>query len=393
MMRTQMRFLILSLFVVTVSAIFGNAVYSQISSSKGVSDSSLFESKEGGFKAGFPSKPVTEFVERDTSFGKNRIGTYTLATPLGFYSVTHTDFPTVMDDKYDINVRFDMMRDVQAKRMSARVMTDSEFYFGDHYGRSIVFESSAETVTMRAFFAGPRLFVLMVGTRGKLSTQSQKLRQANQQRIDKFINSFSITSIPTAKSSAVGLPKDFKVSIVDGKFHSEFFKVKVNMPNQWVALAQEESELLMEMGKDALKTSDPKLAERLTDENARVLAMFSKTSQEEGGGGTLFSILAEKAPYPNFLPSAVADTYLKIYLEPQEKIIKSTSKIQFNGVDFVWIETFDPQTKTFHRLFFANRQGIAFEVSLTYQEQSDLRTMLKALESITFETETLPRQK
>lgn len=393
MMKTE--FLLIHLLIVCSLAYFSNkTVYSQTGLLKGVSDSSsLFESKDGGFKVDFPSKPAIEFIERDTSFGKNRIGTYTLVTPLGFHSVTHTDFPTVMDDKYDVNVRFDMMRDAQAKRMSARVMTDSEFYFGDHYGRSIVFESSAETITMRAFFAGPRLFVLMVGTKGKLTTQSQKLRQANQKRIDKFLNSFSITTIPTAKSNVVELPIDFKVSIADGKFYSEFFNVRINIPNQWVVLDREDSELLMELGKDAMKNSDPNLAERLNDKNARVLAMFSKTSLEKSDGSTLFSIIAERAPYPNFLPSAVADTYLKIYLDPHEKIIKSTSKIQFNGVDFVWIETFDPQTKVFHRLFFANRQGIAFEVSLTYQEQSDLLTMLKALESIKFGSEASPKQK
>lgn len=390
-MKTPTRFLLILPFIGCVLAIFSSAVYSQTNVVSG--SSGQFESKEGGFKVGFPSKPVTEFIERDTSFGKNRIGTYSLATPLAFYSVTHTDFPTVMDDKYDVNLRFDMMRDAQAKRMSARVMTDSEFYFGDHYGRSIVFERSAETVTMRAFFAGPRLFVLMVGTKGKLTTQSQKLKQANQNRIDKFLNSFSITSLPVAKSSVVELPVDFKVSIVDGKFYSGFFNASINVPDQWVVFDREDSDLVMELGKDAMKNSNPGLAERLNDKTARVLAMFSKAELEKGGGGTLFSIIAERAPYPTFLPSAVADTYLKIYLDPHEKIIKTTSKIQFNGVEFAWIETFDPKTKLFQRLFFANRQGIAFEVSLTYTEQSDLRAMLKSLESIKFGTDSLPKQK
>src|SRR4029079_6131411 len=62
-----------------------------------------YSSTNGGFNIDFPSKPLVQTIEKETSFGKNPITTCVLQTGFADYSVTFLDFPTLMTDKYDLN--------------------------------------------------------------------------------------------------------------------------------------------------------------------------------------------------------------------------------------------------------------------------------------------------
>lgn len=351
----------------------------------------LYESVAGEFKIGFPSKPKVDTIESNTSFGENKIVTYILPTAVAFYSVTHTDFPAVMDDKYDLNIRFDVMRDAQAKQFGARVVEDSELYFGSYYGRKNVYETPKETYSTRAFVVGPRLFVLIVGTKGRLSSQSDRLRQANQKRIDTFFDSFAVTNVPTAKTAPVELPADFGISVNAGKFQSQYFELSLQSPKGWIFLDRKHTELILDLGKEAIKDSNPAQAEYLTDKTYRVLAMFSKNSLEAGLADAFMTVLVERIPYPNFLPSAVTESYLKVYREPHEKIIYNPQTTRVKDLEFSWIETFDPQTKLYHRLFVTNRRGMAFEISMNYKSRTDLQTMLNSMETLSLNDTSRPK--
>ncbi|MBX3282126.1 MAG: hypothetical protein KF756_06570 [Acidobacteria bacterium] len=308
------------------------------------------------------------------------------------YVVTQFDFPTVMDDKYDLNARFDLARETQARSLKARVMSDAEFYFGEHYGRSLVLEAADKTLSTRMFVVGPRLFTLTVGTVGKLSTQSSKLRLANQTRIDRFFNSFAVTSIPTAISTAVELPADFQTSVADGHFYSQFFGLKIQVPDKWVVLETEQAEMILEVGKDALKSTKPGLVEHLSDKNTRVIGAFGKNSVENSTDGTFFIMMAERLPYPNLVPSALAASALKFTVDQKDQLIESPTNVQFDGIDFYWLEKQDKKTKLFQRMYLANVKGIGFEISLTYKNRADLEIMLKALASMKFGKAALQTQ-
>ncbi len=350
----------------------------------GLSSDYSYESKEGGFKVGFPSRPEVSTVEKESSFGKTPITVCALVTSMATYSVTYVDFPTVLTDKYDLNVRFDAMRDSQEKQLSGRVMTDSEYYFGTYYGRSNVIESAAVTISIRTFVVGPRMFILIVQTKGKLSTQSEKLRTANENRINKFFNSFLITKVSEPKTVAVELPSDFDVMADQGTFSSKFFDLSLSSPDGWVTFNRDNSEMILDLGKELVKGKEPELVERLTPQNARVLGVFSNGDAEKGVATSFFMIMAERAPYPNFLPSAVAKTYLTLYLDQPDKVTKPVSAIKFGGADFAWIETFDTKSNLYSRLFFSNRRGISLEFLMIYKDESDLKAMLKSMDSLKF---------
>ena len=106
-----------------------------------------WESEDGGFKVFFPGKPTVKTSEINSSFGKTSFTEVALGTSLANYSVAYLDFPTAITDKYDLDARFDLMRDGQVKRLSARVVEDSQLSFGGHYGRSNVFETEKETIS------------------------------------------------------------------------------------------------------------------------------------------------------------------------------------------------------------------------------------------------------
>ncbi len=350
-----------------------------------------YESKEGGFKVGFPARPEVTTIEKESSFGKTPITVCSLVTSMATYSVTFVDFPTVLTDKYDLNIRFDAMRDSQEKQLSGRVMSDSEYYFGTYYGRSNVLESATATYSIRTFVVGPRMFILIVHTKGKLSTQSEKLRTANENRINKFFHSFLITKMSEAKAVAIDLPSDFGVLVEQGIFSSKFFDFSFSSPDGWFTFNRENSDMILDLGKELTQGKNPKLVEYLTPQNARVLGVFSNGDAEKGVATSFLLIMAERAPYPNFLPSAVAKTYLKLYLDQPEKVTKNVSAIKFGGADFAWIETFDSKSNLYNRLFFANRRGISLEFLMIYKDESDLKAMLKSMNSLTFSGSNLQK--
>lgn len=374
-----MRKLIMSLIL-----LFASSSGSILAQSVAVPKTIVYESETGGFKVSFPSKPTVHTESTDTSYGKTAVTTVTLPTAFATYSVTFIDFPTVMNDRFDLNIRYDAMRDSQAKRMSARVVKDAEYLFGSHYGREVTYETAGDTTSSRVFAAGPRFFVLMVVTRGKMSSQPDGVRNVNQARVDKFFNSFEITKVPDAKQFATELPADFGISISEGRFESKFLGLSLVAPAGWTALNKDDAALIMELGKDSLKSKSDGFAERLNDQNSRSLAMFSNSASDQGIPDAFLVILAEKAPYPNFMPSAVSKTFLQLFRESGEKITQQPTAARIGGIDFSWVETFRPASRLYHRIYFANIKGISFEVSMSYRDQAALRLMVKSLETVSF---------
>lgn len=342
----------------------------------------LYESEDGSYKVRFPAKPAVNRTSSDSSFGKSEVVTAYLSTGLASYAVVYIDFPTVMEDRYDLNIRFDAMRDGQIKTLKAKVVNDVEFFFGSHYGRENSYESATSTTSSRAIVAGPRIFVLSIDTRGKLSTQTGKALEGNKKLIADFFNSFQITKIPQAKQTAAPFPADFGVSITDGQFNSSYLEVGMKAPAAWSSLDRESIDLLMGIGKDEVKKTDAVLAERMSDEMFRTLAVFSKVDINKGASNAMIFVMAEKAPYPGFLPLAVASTYTKLYLEPGEKLTIAPAETKINNVDLAWIETHEPAVKLNKRFYFANRKGISFLVMLTYTDPADLKTMLASLQTL-----------
>lgn len=339
-----------------------------------------FESKKGGFKVELPAIPTMGTLTVDSSFGKNVMTTYSLETTVASYAITYFDFPTELNDKFDLNTRYDVMRDAQAKKMSARVVRDEEWYFGSYFGRINTFETKTYTLSSRAVVVGPRFFELAISTRGKLSQQSGKVKKYNQEQIDRFFNSFEITEVAKPALAAVELPADFGVKLDGNTFLSTFFGVELEMPENWLSLSEQDAGYILELGKEHVAKKDPELAAFATDKQMRSLAMFARADPKTAVNNAIMIVSAERSPYPNFLASAVGKTYAKLYVDKGEKIVVPVTDQTVNGIDFSWLETTDGKVNS--RIYFANLNGVAFEISMTYKDKADLALMLRSLNSI-----------
>ena len=345
----------------------------------------LYESKLGGFKVAFPSDPVVSTRDTETSYGQTKVTTYTLLSTLAAYVVVHLDFPTAIKDKFDLDTRFDSMRDIQMKTSSSRLISETELFFGDNYGRDIVIANDKATTWTRAFVVGQRLFGLTVVTPGNFPTQSTTLKTSNEERVKKFYNSFVVTNIPKPLLEVVELPSDFGVTTTGSTFSSSALGVSFQTPAEWKVVETGDADALFEIGKDEVSRTQPKLAEHLrSTETNRLLLTVSKTELDRAISPAIMTVIVERVSYPNFLPISVAENFSR-YLGPSHKVVMKPTLQKLGGVEFAVTETQNSESKSYLRVFFANRRGMCLEFSLVYKDKGDLNVMLRSLETLAFD--------
>ncbi len=346
--------------------------------------SRLYESESGGFKIAFPYTPRIETTPIDAVFGKSEITTYTLPTALATYGVVILDFPTDLTDLLDLNYRFDQLRDAQAAQMKARVMSDAELNFGTRYGRESVIESDSVTMSLRAIAAGPRLFVVSVATPGRLSQQTGSSLAGNQARIKRFFDSFEITKVPVSAQKRVELPEDFGLSFGDNSLRSDFFGITMSLPAGWTVLNNTQVDEFLAIGRDSALRVGKTSVEHFAPGRIRMLTIVSKGDPEVEILHASMTFMAERVPFPTFLPKHLTDAYVANFLSDAEKVTKSSTDIVLGGTDFVWVETHDSSSGAYKRLFVTNRKGISFQVVLTYIDPKDLAEMMVSMNSLKF---------
>jgi hypothetical protein len=368
--------------------LFCTAVFPQAStrSSKEavVVKKSEFVSEEGGFKANFPAKPVKSVSMINAAFGKAEYTSLQHTSATAVYMVAYLDFPSVVNDQAELRVRFDAMKSAITGREGTRLIDEQEIFFGDYLGRDLVFEIGGVTLTMRLMVVEQRLFQIAVTTRGNISKSSETVKKYNKKLVDNFFNSFAVTKLPTPKTTAVELPEDFGVKIEDSNFRSEFFKFSLVLPKGWNISDQEETEYLKEVGAEETKAQLPKSADELdlSLKNTKFLLTMLKVDEKNPA---VLIIAAERVSFPNFLPSAMTDNYIKRFLEPNETLVTKTTMTKLGGIDFAWLETADSVENRKQRFYIANRKGIALQIHFTYRDPKDLEVLLKTLQSIRFD--------
>jgi hypothetical protein len=343
-----------------------------------------FVSEEGGFKANFPGKPEKRVSTIEAAYGKTDYTTFQHATNTAFYMVAYLDFPTVIKDKTELRLRFDQLKNSMTEKQNARLIEEREVFFGEYLGHDYVFEIGNLTVNLRSLIIEQRLFQLTVSTRGNVTKSSENIKKYNSKLVDNFFNSFAVTKLPAPKSVAVELPQDFGVKIQDSGFRSDYFKFSINLPAEFAIVDEEEATYLKELGVEESKNQLPNRAKELdySIQNTKILLTMMRQDAETA---LMFIIGAEKTSFPNFLPSAITDNYLKRFLEPAETVVTKTTLTKIGGVEFAWIETANSTDNLKQRLYVANRNGIALQLYFTYRNAKDLEVLMKSIQSIKFE--------
>lgn len=343
--------------------------------------------KQDGFRINFPAKPTRNVSELPSAFGKANMVNYELGTAFAFYGINYVDFPTVATNEAELKIRFDAMKSALLAKGQNSLMSEKEIYFGEHLGAEYVFEGADFTATVRGLFVKQRFFQITVVTKGKNSKATQKVRNFNQQRVEQFFNSFAVTELPEALLEIVSLPADFGIKIQNSLFRSEFFGATVKLPENWFEISSEQVDVLKDIGQQNsvnAKSKGAKILE-LSMENTKILAFYTKSNPETSANEAVFAIAAERTSLPNFLPLAVAKSYIKYSLETDDRVTVQPSLLKINNVEFAWVETENPAKKMKQRFYVTNRKGIAFEVLLQYKNAQDLDAMLKSVLSVRFD--------
>ena len=342
--------------------------------------------KTDGFKIDFPAKPARTVAPIDTAYGKTNMVSYRLGTTYGFYGVNYIDFPTVISDKTEISLRFDAVKAALINSAEDRLISETEISFGGNPGMEYVIEGKDTTLTMRCLFIQQRFFQLLIVTKGKLSKSTERVKNFNQKNIDKFINSFSVTELPTPKLTAVELPKDFGIEINSSIFTSRFFGFSIRMPENWSIVEKEQTDVLKDLSVQESENSSEKIQKSLdlSLKNTEVLLFMTKADAETSVNSAVIAIAAERVSFPNFEPKAIADSFVKTFLEPDEKILRQPSAVKIGGVDFSWVEVENTSKKFKQRFYIANRKGIALQLLVIYENETELKTFLDLLTTVKF---------
>lgn len=342
-------------------------------------------SDEGGFRAKFPAAPQKSSKMIDSAFGKTEYTTFQHTSVMALHMVAYFDYPTAIKDRTELGLLYDQVKGLMtARRADARVIEEREVMWGEYLGRDYLIEVDKITLTLRCLVIQQRLFQLMVSTPGSLSKATPAVKKYHQKLADDFFNSFAVTKLPAPKTVPVELPADFGVKIENNVFRSDFFKFTITLPKDWKLLDETETQFLSQVGLQETKEQLPGSAKQIefSSQNTKFLAAVMKDEKENPA---ILMIAAERISIPNFLPSAVTESYLKNLLEPNEEVVSKTALTKFGGTDFAWLETRYTDSNAKQRLYVANRGGIAFQISISYTAPGDLQILLKSLESIRFE--------
>ena len=342
--------------------------------------------KSDGFTIDFPSKPTRAVTQIETAYGKTDMVGYILATGLGYYAVNYIDFPTVLTEKAEIDLRFEAMKSALLKDSNNRLTSETEISFGDNAGVEYVIESRNATITTRGLFIKQRFFQLIVATNGRMSKATERVKNFNRKNIEKFINSFAVTELPSPKTEAVELPKDFGIETNGSIFTSKFFGFSVTLPKDWIRVEKEQTEIFKDLSKQEAEESGAKFKNMLdlSLDNTEILLFLTKSDLATSPNNGVFALAAERASFPNFVPKAAADSYLKNFLEADEKVSKTSNLIKLGGVDFAWIEVENVEQAYKQRIYIANRKGISFQILMIYRTESELKTLLDSLQTVKF---------
>ncbi len=349
----------------------------------------IFESKDGGFKAYFPTKPEKTVTQLKNSYGASDFVIYMSETPASVYGVSYFDMPTVITQDYEKTLNYHSQRDALINGTGGKLLSENVFEFKEINGREFVIFGNNSVATMRTFFVNQRMFRnLVIFPVADEKSALLKVKES-QDLIKKFFESFAVTELPAPKATVVELPEDFAIKIENDTFYSGFFNFSIKIPKGFRFFEKEETDNAKKLGLEMSEnlTTLNKDFLNLSYNRTALLMIAEKTAENAGDSSQILTIAAESLSSPIFSAKVMADSHLKILIEEKESISKTTQEELIGGEQFAWVEMHLKKTNSKHRVYFANIKGIAFQISYIYKTEEELNDFLKSLKTINFENQ------
>ncbi len=353
------------------------------------SQTNIFESKDGGFKAYFPTKPEKTVNKLVNSYGTSDFVIYMSDSPISVYGVSYFDMPTVMTQDFEKTLNYKSQRDALINGTNGKLLSENVFEFNKYNGREFVIFGNDSVIKMRTFFVKQRMFRnLIIFPADDEKSALVKIKES-QDLMKKFFESFAVTELPAPKTSVVELPENFAVKIDNNTFYSGFFDLNIKIPEGFRVLEKKEADFAKQMGLEKSKNSTIKNKEllNLSYNRTAILMIAIKNSKTQPDASQILTIAAESMSFPDFSPKFLADFYINELVQGNETISKNTQEEVIGGNQFAWVETVNKKNKFLHRVYFANVKGLAFQISYIYTTGEELNEFLQMLKTINFDNQ------
>jgi hypothetical protein len=152
------------------------------------SDWVSFNSPEGRFSIGAPTKPQENVKDIDSDVGKLQLHSFASSSAIAYFMVSYGDYPNEpAADRRELVL--DGVRDGVIKGLEGELISETKISINGYPGRQLLarktIEGSETTFNWRIYLVGPRVYQVAVATKKSDSATPE---------ITKFLNSFRLTN-------------------------------------------------------------------------------------------------------------------------------------------------------------------------------------------------------
>jgi hypothetical protein len=326
---------------------------------------------ENGTPGGNPESP-----SRTYGFGGVR--------PYLSFSIRYTDYekmPEVMEDS-ELKSSFDKSRDSLIKGSKGTLVSESDVALGGNIGREIVIKAAAAIHTYRMFLVSKRFYQAIVS----MHIAGENKKQVTDER-QRFLDSFSISRIAGV---AAQIPDNYQGAVKDDVYRSEFLDFSIDLVKNWRTLNENETDLLKESTKDFYRKDDGALVPGIEKSFRRSAVLLMQRRLVEGAmvhPNILISVETTNSPGRPLKDTVLIaqNTQIK-YSSMPFTVTKDATEILLNGEKVVTFDALQgyPGTQLKQRFYMGMRKKMIMMIVLSYLEESDLKTLEKAVNTINF---------
>lgn len=333
-----------------------------------------FVSEEGGFKVKMPILPTRTVSKVEMAFGKADVTQFRVITRTAGFFVGFVEFPSVISDKEEIEMRYDLARDSLLATGKDKLVSEKAITLNNFAGREFVIQSAQLIQTVRVFIVNQSMFTLIGAT-------APSFKAANQTSINKFLNSFELTKLPEARVEAVKLPADFGSRFTGSVYRSSFFDFSIELPESWKILSNEEIDILKEIVNNEADMSG-------STEGKMTAISLNRTAILAGAinlDGASIMIGVERPDFANMSLEQTMKTIRDNNLgSKKEKILKDVYPLTLGGVLFYALDMQNIEDKSKQRIIVSKRKELIFQIIFTYTDNNQLKTLEDSIKTVQF---------
>lgn len=337
-----------------------------------------YVSAEGKFNVLFPAAPERTVKTVESGLGKHPLITYTASFNKVAYVVAYLDFKTPINDESTLRMMYDSWQSGVTSAFPNGELDEKDTVYENRPARELTYVADLITIKAKAFFSKGKLFQMM--TMHYVDGSDALLREVSVKN-EKFFDSLKLDTTPVVQTKNTSL----KGEIEGRTYRNGYFNFTLTLPDQWLVVNQEDTDLLSEGTKD--RSTRQTRADVTTSMN-RTTFLFNISRNEIGSldnasiiGGAE-SIPPVKATLQQFA-TAISLNFIRAGYN-------SNGAIKYPKIDGVVFAVINlKKTSAFgmtmyQRLYVTRSRGYLLEFVATYTKDDDAEIFEEMMKTLKF---------